>query len=61
MKIIINTIPLLSPLTGVGSYTYNIAKRLRILSNSHRYRYFYGFFSGDLIIYNGRKTLKNFN
>jgi len=61
MKIIINTIPLLSPLTGVGSYTYNIAKRLRILSNSHRYRYFYGFFSGDLIIYDGRKTLKNFN
>lgn len=52
MKIAINTIPLLSPLTGVGSYTYHIIKSLQALDHTSRYTYFYGFFSEKFISYN---------
>ena len=48
MRIAINTIPLLSPLTGVGHYTYQIAKALREISTEHRYTYFYGYYSQEL-------------
>lgn len=62
MRVVINTIPLLSPLTGVGSYTYNIAKRLKSLDNSYRYTYFYGYFSKDLLVYTAEKrVLRDFN
>ena len=49
MKIAINTILLLSPLTGVGNYAHQIAKTLRRIDNLHEYTYFYGFYSSNLI------------
>ena len=49
MKIAINTILLLSPLTGVGNYAYQIAKTLRSTDKVHEYTYFYGFYSSNLI------------
>lgn len=49
MKIAINTIPLLSPLTGAGNYTYHIAKNLQQISSHHGYTYFYGYYSNKLI------------
>ncbi|MGA2959030.1 MAG: glycosyltransferase family 1 protein [Thermodesulfobacteriota bacterium] len=49
MKIAINTIPLLSPLTGVGHYTYQIAKVLQEIDSTHEYSYFYGYYSPNLI------------
>lgn len=62
VRIVINAIPLLSPLTGVGSYIYNIAKRLKSLDNSYEYIYFYGYFSKGLLVYTGEKRiLRDFN
>lgn len=49
MKIAINTILLLSPLTGIGNYVYQIAKTLRRTDPIHEYTYFYGFYSSNLI------------
>ena len=49
MKIAINTILLLSPLTGVGNYAHQIAKTLRRIDKLHEYTYFYGFYSSNLI------------
>ncbi|PLY15527.1 MAG: hypothetical protein C0628_02420 [Sulfurimonas sp.] len=46
-KIIINGIPLLSQLTGIGRYTYEVAKRLD--EQVFEYRYFYGYNSKNLI------------
>ncbi len=48
MKIAINTIPLLSPLTGVGNYTYHVAKHLHPLDPESDFTYFYGFYSKKL-------------
>lgn len=49
MKIAINTLPLLSPLTGVGNYTYQIAKTLREIDRTHEYTYFQGYYTSNLI------------
>lgn len=51
MKIAINTIPLMSPLTGVGTYIYHIAQSLRAIDPINEYTYFYGYYSQDLIAY----------
>jgi glycosyltransferase involved in cell wall biosynthesis len=51
MKIAINTIPLLSPLTGVGSYIYHIARSLRAIDAINDYTYFYGYYSRNLHAY----------
>ncbi|HWP58563.1 MAG TPA: glycosyltransferase family 1 protein [Candidatus Acidoferrales bacterium] len=45
MRIAINAIPLLSPLTGIGHYTRQIIRRLRPLSPNYEYLYYYGYFS----------------
>lgn len=55
-RIIINTISLLSPLTGVGNYTYQIAKALKEIDEENEYIYFYRFFSNKL--YHANLTLK---
>ncbi len=55
MNIIINTIPLLSPLTGVGNYTYNITKSLQEIDHLNNYTYFYGYYSKKLLGDNSRK------
>ncbi|OGP55703.1 MAG: hypothetical protein A2Y65_03055 [Deltaproteobacteria bacterium RBG_13_52_11] len=51
MRIAINTIPLLSPLTGVGSYTFNIAQSLWAIDAINDYTYFYGYYSRNLHAY----------
>ena len=47
-KILIDTVSLLSPLTGIGRYTYEISK---LLENDTRLKktYFYGYFSRELL------------
>ncbi len=51
MNIVINTTPLLSPLTGVGTYIYHIARGLRAIDRINDYTYFYGFYSRNLTAY----------
>lgn len=56
MRIVINTIPLLSPLTGVGNYAYCIAQFLRAIDPINEYSYFYGYYSKKLsALYNENK------
>lgn len=49
MKIIINTISLLNPLTGVGKYTYYISKELKEIDSENDYTYFYRYYSKKLL------------
>ena len=49
MKIAIDTVLLLSPLTGVGNYAYQIARKLREIAPTHDYTYFYGYYSSRLL------------
>jgi glycosyltransferase involved in cell wall biosynthesis len=51
VNILINTIPLFSPLTGVGNYTFQIARYLREIDNENCYWYFYGWYSRNLRLY----------
>ena len=51
MKIVINATPLLSPLTGVGNYTYHLATEFRRLKPDFDYTYYYGYFSKRLKFY----------
>jgi glycosyltransferase involved in cell wall biosynthesis len=48
MNVIIDAIPLLSPLTGIGKYTYEISRRFPLLDTEHDYSYYYGYFSDQL-------------
>ena len=50
MKIAIDTIPLLSPLTGVGYYTLKISQTLREIGPQNQYLYYYGFYSPSLLL-----------
>jgi len=45
MKLAVNAIPLLGPMTGVGKYTYEISRRLNGINTS----FYYGFYSKKLI------------
>jgi len=49
MKIVINTNSLLSPLTGIGQYTYQLSKKLKEIDTDNGYAYYYGFFSDELL------------
>jgi glycosyltransferase involved in cell wall biosynthesis len=49
MKIAIDTIPLLSPLTGVGYYTWKVSDALQKLAPQHEFTYYYGYYSPHLI------------
>ena len=49
MKIAIDTLPLLSPLTGVGYYTWKVSEALRKIGPQHEYTYYYGYYSPHLI------------
>ncbi len=46
MSIVIDTVPLLSPLTGVGKYTFEISKRLM---QKEDVTFYYGFYTKKLI------------
>jgi len=48
MRIVTNTIPLLSQLTGIGNYTWQICRAMRQLAPDHDYRYYYGYYSSKL-------------
>ncbi len=48
LKIIVNTIPTLAPLTGVGQYTYQMARELRRLAPEEEWYSYYGFVSRKL-------------
>lgn len=47
MKIIVDGRPLLTPLTGVGKYTYEISKRLL---RNHDVVFFYGYYSNKMVL-----------
>jgi glycosyltransferase involved in cell wall biosynthesis len=51
MKIVINALPIRSPLTGVGNYTYNLITQFQRLRPDFEYTYFYGYFGRKLKLY----------
>jgi len=48
-KLVINAIPLLSPLTGIGRYTYEISKRIFNDIDEVECEFYYGFYSNKLL------------
>ena len=48
MRIVIDAIPLLGPLTGVGNCIYHLVTEFQRLRPDFDYTYFYGFFSRKL-------------
>src|SRR5712692_6685016 len=57
MRIAIDTIPLLSPLTGVGQYTSQLIRYFNLLSPENDYTYYYGYFTNKLL-YGNKQTLR---
>ena len=47
-KILIDSISLLSPLTGIGRYTYEVSSHLNSMDD-FKMNYFYGYYSGKLL------------
>lgn len=56
-KILVDSISLLSPLTGIGRYTYEVSKQLEE-DNSLLIEYFYGYYSKKLIHPSSSKEIK---
>ena len=56
MKIVINTIPLLSPLMGIGKYTYQIARSLKVMDNKNEYSFFYGYYTNKILFVSEKKA-----
>lgn len=56
-KILVDSISLLSPLTGIGRYTYEVSKQLEE-DNSLLIEYFYGYYSKKLIKPSSSKEIK---
>lgn len=56
-KILVDSISLLSPLTGIGRYTYEVSKQLEE-DNSLLIEYFYGYYSKKLIQLSSSKEIK---
>jgi len=48
LKVIINAIPLLSLVTGIGKYIYYVSKRLKEIDSQNDYTYFYGYYSKEI-------------
>jgi len=57
-KLLIDTISLMSSLTGIGRYTYEVSKRLKKLEN-FEIEYFYGYYSTDLMKPSTKMGVKN--
>jgi glycosyltransferase involved in cell wall biosynthesis len=51
MKIVIDAIPLLSPLTGVGNYTFHLIHEFQRLEPDFDYTFYYGYFTKRLKFY----------
>ncbi|MEJ2368974.1 MAG: glycosyltransferase family 1 protein [Acidobacteriota bacterium] len=49
MKIIVNSIPTLQILTGVGQYTYRLLQNLQSLDGQYDWYYYYGYTSRDYV------------
>ncbi len=49
IKLAINAMPLLSPLTGIGRYTYEISKRIHASRDEVDCEFYYGYYSSKLI------------
>ncbi len=58
-KIVIDSISLLSPLTGIGRYTYEVSKELKLKENFD-IEFFYGYYSQSLVEPSMKSELKNF-
>ncbi|MCP3177589.1 glycosyltransferase family 4 protein [Desulfuromonas sp. KJ2020] len=61
MRVVINTIPLLSPLTGIGKYTWQISRALAAVAPEHAYSYYYGYYSRKLFCANQADESKGVN
>ncbi len=55
MKLVINTIPLLSPLTGVGHYLHNLLIEFQRLRPEIEYTFYYGYLGKRLKVYTQRE------
>lgn len=60
-KVVINTLPLLSPLTGIGTYILNLSKVFRSIDQSNEYTYFYGYYGKKLSTYDDSAFLRGIN
>ncbi len=47
-KLVINILPLYTPLTGVGKFTYYLVKKTKEISPHYEYFYYNGFFSKEI-------------
>lgn len=56
MRIVVNTIPLLSPLTGIGKYTWQICRAMENVAGENEYAYYYGYYSPHLFCSSGGKA-----
>jgi len=56
-RLVIDGVSLLSPLTGIGRYTYEISKELKKISNFD-INFFYGYYSSKLINPKSHKNIK---
>ena len=57
-NLLIDTISLLSPLTGIGRYAYEVSKELKSISD-FEIDFFYGYYSKELISPYSHKGIKN--
>jgi glycosyltransferase involved in cell wall biosynthesis len=57
LRIIIDAIGLLSPLTGIGGYTFNLMKQFKRIRPDIEYTYFYGFFSKKIRFFDRENRL----
>jgi len=60
MNIIINSVSLLSLITGIGKYTYYVSKALKEVDKKNNYTYFYGYYSKKLIQPQSSSCMKAF-
>ena len=57
-KLLIDSISLMSPLTGIGRYTYEIAQQIE-KKKEFKCNYFYGYYSKELLHPSSRKNIKS--
>lgn len=58
IRILINAIPLLSKLTGIGNCIYYLSRHLLDMEPNNKYVFYYGYFSEELQISSDMKDLK---
>ncbi|MFQ5963116.1 MAG: glycosyltransferase family 4 protein [Candidatus Scalinduaceae bacterium] len=58
-KVVINALPLLSPLTGIGNYTLNLSRAFLSLDQKNEYTFFYGYYSKELYTYSDSSVIRS--